>query len=107
MSQVEYGNIFILFFVILELENLKQDDVKTEADVKELRCNSGDVYCYFGTPVCIPSRWICDGMCDCGDCSDEPSICYAKGELDEKYLTRMNRIKENPMTTAVRYYPMQ
>ena len=39
MSQVEYGNIFILFFVILELENLKQDDVKIEADVKELRCS--------------------------------------------------------------------
>ena len=105
MSQVEYGNIFILFFVILELENLKQDDVKTEADVKELRCNSGDVYCYFGTPVCIPSRWICDGMCDCGDCSDEPSICYAKGELDEKYLTRMNRMKEKHMTTAKCWLP--
>ena len=98
---------FIIFFVILELENIKQDDVKIEADVKELRCSSGYSYCYSGNPVCIPNGWICDWECDCADCSDEPAICYAKGELDEKYLTRMNRIKENPMTTAVRYYPMQ
>ena len=98
---------FIIFFVILELENIKQDDVKIEADVKELRCPNGYSYCFSGNPVCIPNVYICDWECDCADCSDEPSICFQKGVLDEKYLTRMNRMKENPMTmtTAVRYYP--
>ena len=84
-----------LYFIILELENIKQDDVKNEVDMKELRCGSGNAYCYSGYPVCIPSRWICDWECDCADCSDEPAICYAKGVLDEKYLTRMNRMKKN------------
>ena len=71
MSQDDYGNIFILFFVILELENLKQDEVKIEADGK---CG---FYC--GGDGCISSSWKCDGDCDCRNCSDEMN-CYAKGD---------------------------
>ena len=79
MSQVEYGNIFILFFVILEAENLKQDDLKIEADVKEFRCDSDGYYCDSGFGDCIPSEWKCDSYCDCRDCSDEPRFCYKNG----------------------------
>ena len=94
--------VFIRFFIILELENIKQDEVAIEATEKELRCYQNEAYCYYdGT--CIPNGWICDWECDCGDCSDEYDICYKQGKLDEKYLNRKmaGKMKEKPMTTPL------
>ena len=90
---------FIIFFVILELENIKQDDVKVKAWVSG--CGSGYFYCYSGDPVCIPSGWIGDWECDCSDCSDEPPNFdrYPKGKLDEKYLTHKDRMKDQTART--------
>ena len=97
-TEIEDLLVFTRFslLIILELENIKQDDVKDETKEKQFRCAQGESYCY-SSWTCIPNQWICDWECDCDDCSDEPSICFNNGELDEKYLNI--KVKENPNTS--------
>ena len=52
--------------MILELENIKQDGVKTEP---KLPCPGGYMSCD-GRIACV-----CDWKCDCPTCFDEPINC--------------------------------
>ena len=84
--------ICLHFEIILELENVKQDDVK--AETKE---NTQNKWCPFGTQDCfdggncILNQYICDGACDCRNCADEPAggahCGWKDGEVKENQRT--------------------